>query len=131
MLTTKNLVNICKTEKSIINSISCLDKNNLKSLIPYVFDMDSCDYLDSFSSSLYLFGLPENENFVEDNVSPSHPQSHIVISYFQVIIITLVLFVIIVLLLLPHLMHIISLDRAMIILFQIWKISLQLLLMQM
>lgn len=83
VLTESNLVSVCKSEQKIIANMKCLDTSGYKSAIPLVFNPQTCQYLTSYSQSLYVFGLSENAPYVQDNVDSSNPQSGILLSYFH------------------------------------------------
>ena len=83
VLTESNLISVCKSEQQIIANMKCLDTDGYKSAIPLVFNPQTCQYLTSYSQSLYVFGLSENAPYVQDNVDSSNPQSGILLSYFH------------------------------------------------
>lgn len=83
VLTSDLLVDICLTEKKFLSELSgCLGSDE-SSMITLIFD-SSCQYRTSYEESLYLFGLEQNSQYVENNVDPSDPTSHILISYLSV-----------------------------------------------
>ena len=83
LLTDSNLISVCKSEQQIIANMKCLDTSGYKSAIPLVFNPQTCQYLTSYSQSLYVFGLSDNAPYVQDNIDSSNPQSGILLSYFH------------------------------------------------
>lgn len=83
VLTSDLLIDICFTEKNLLFKLSDCIGSDESSMIEVIFTPD-CQYRTSYEESLYLFGLEENSPYVENNVNPNDPISHILISYFSV-----------------------------------------------
>jgi hypothetical protein len=83
VLTSDLLIDICQTEKNFIAELSGCIGADESSMIALIFTPD-CQYRTSYEESLYLFGLEENSQYVENNVNPNDPVSHILVSYLSV-----------------------------------------------
>jgi hypothetical protein len=83
VLTSDLLIDICLTEMNVLSELTKCVGSDESSMIQLIFTPD-CQYRTSYEESLYLFGLEENSPYVENNVNPNDPISHVLISYFSV-----------------------------------------------
>ena len=84
LLTPSRMSEICLTERNMVNRLSCLDKSASESIIPEMFDQETCQpiYISptNFVSSNFA---SISSSYFQDNLDPISPSSAIIISYIR------------------------------------------------
>jgi hypothetical protein len=65
-MTETGLQDICKVERSILESMNCFDSSKMSSILPKIFDMNTCNYLSDYSYAQQVLSRPENSMYVQD-----------------------------------------------------------------
>jgi hypothetical protein len=82
MFLENNLIAACQTEKKILANVGCLNLNDGITLLGTVFD-ENCEFTVSYQYAVQTFTLPDNSDYVADNVDASNPESAVVGSLFK------------------------------------------------
>eukprot|EP01038_Epipyxis_sp_PR26KG_P012680 gene12680-17002_t len=90
VLTRTNLLSVCNTEKNILAGLTCLDTSYYRSIMPDLFDMDTCSLKASYSSTIASIDRYQNEIYLSDSSyltaqsTTENIQSEVLISYFKI-----------------------------------------------
>ena len=81
LISSSQLHSICLTEHNILTSLPCVTSGTYKSIIPAVYNPNTCVPLPGVTRS--VFAEYQNAGFVQDNINNQTISSNVIISYFR------------------------------------------------